>query len=125
MRLLKVLSICAATLAITSRPAAGQEFGKFDDSWFWGAKAGASSFSTSSASSGSAATVGLDWMITRTRGGLYVSADESFFNRAVTLTDVNSATGTRQVLINDMKRVGFSGVVFPPPYGRVRGYAGL
>lgn len=125
MRLLKLASLCLVACAALATPASAQQFGKFDDSWFWGAKAGAGSFTTSATASKTAPTFGLDWMITRTRGGLYVSADQSSFNRTVTLTDASSANGKRQVVINDLRRVGFGGLVFPPPYGRMRAYAGL
>jgi hypothetical protein len=125
MRLLKLASLCLVACAAMATPASSQQFGKFDDSWFWGAKGGAGSFTTAPNASKSAPTYGLDWMITRTRGGLYVSADQSSFTRTVTLADANAANGRRQVVINDLRRVGFSGVVFPPPYGRMRAYAGL
>lgn len=125
MRLLRMLVVCAAAIASATQSAAAQQFGKFDDSWFWGAKGGVTSFSLGANRSASAPTWGLDWMITRSKGGLYVSADQSFFTRTVTLPDVNSANGTRQVVIKDMRRIGFSGAVFPPPYGRLRAYAGL
>jgi hypothetical protein len=125
MRLLKLATLCLVACATMAITASAQQFGKFDDSWFWGAKAGAGSFTTSATASKTAPTFGLDWMITRTRGGLYVSADQSSFNRTVTLADASSANGKRQVVINDLRRVGFGGLVFPPPYGRMRAYAGL
>jgi len=125
MRLLKAVSVCVAGCALLAEPCLGQQSGSFDNSWFWGVKGGVNSFSIPGAIHKSAPTWGLDWMITRTHGGLYVSADQSFFTRTVTSADSSSTSGKRQVLINDLRRVGFGGLVFPPPYGRLRAYAGL
>ena len=125
MRLLKAVSICVAGCALLALPCRAQELGTFDNYWFWGVKGGVNSFSIPGTVKKSAPTWGLDWMITRTHGGLYVSADQSYFTRTVISADPSASGGTRKVLISDMRRVGFGGLVFPPPYGRLRAYAGL
>jgi hypothetical protein len=124
MRLLRATLILAA-LSLTATELSAQTRGNFDNSWFWGAKVGVNTFSTNSGGTSHVPTWGLDWLITRKRGGLYVSADESFFGQTVTATDANSPSGTRRIKINDMRRVDFAGVVFPRAFGALRPYAGV
>lgn len=124
MRLLKATTFFAAVL-FTAVDASAQVRGDFENSWFWGAKAGINTMRTNVAGTSSVPTWGVDWLITRKQGGLYVSADESFFNKNVVVTDANSPSGTRQVKLNDLRRVDFAGVVFPREFGPVRPYAGV
>ena len=124
MRLLRAATIIAA-LSLTAADLSAQVRGNFENSWFWGAKAGINTLRASSSGTSSVPTWGLDWLITRKQGGLYVSADQSFFNSTVVETDANSPSGTRQVKINNLRRVDFAGVVFPRTFGPVRPYAGV
>ena len=124
MRLLKATTFLAATL-LSATDLSAQVRGNFENSWFWGAKAGVNTFRAGTGGTSNVPTWGLDWLITRKQGGLYVSADESFFNRTVTATDANSVSGTRDIKISDMRRVDFSGVVFPRTFGPVRPYGGV
>jgi len=114
-----------AVVFVAASSAGAQTRGNFENSWFWGVKGGVSSFKTTGSGGNSVPTWGLDWLITRKQGGLYVSADQSFFSRSVTAVDAGSPGGTRKIKINDLRRVGFAGVVFPGPYGAVRPYAGV
>jgi opacity protein-like surface antigen len=124
MRLLKATTVLAALL-LTAADVSAQTRGNFENSWFWGAKAGINTFSTDGPGASNVPTLGIDWLITRKLGGLYVSADQSFFGKTVTTLDPASVTGTRRVKINDLRRVDFAGVVFPGSFGPVRPYAGL
>jgi hypothetical protein len=65
-----------ATAAL-SATASAQANRYFDDSWFWGVKSGVATFSPTLGPSETAATYGAEWLITRTRGGLYVSFDQA------------------------------------------------
>jgi len=113
---------CSASL---SAAASAQQSRYFDDSWFWGAKAGVSTFSPTLGSSQSSATYGLDWLITRTRGGLYVSGDESNVSAVSAVLDPNAAGGFRSVNVHKLRRIGFAALAFPWTFGRLRPYAGL
>lgn len=124
MRLLRATIMLCAVSALVAGSAAAQRPGRFENSWFWGLKGGVNSLTTTGSGSASVPTWGLDWLITRSRGGLYVSADQSFFGRSVTAVDAASPSGTRQVRIRDMRRVSLAGVVFPTQFGPVRPYAG-
>jgi hypothetical protein len=125
MRLSKMVWIAAAACALLPSPCAAQRAGRFENSWFWGVKGGVNTFSTGNSASASVPTWGLDWMITRTNGGLYVSADQSFFSRTVSRPDDTSPGGTRNVRVQDMRRVDFAGMVFPTVIGSFRPYAGV
>lgn len=125
MRLSKMAWIAAAAYVMLSSPCGAQRAGKFENSWFWGMKGGVNTFSTGTSTSASVPTWGLDWLITRTRGGLYVSADQSFFSRTVSRPDDASPAGKRNVRVQDMRRVDFAGVVFPAHIGSFRPYAGV
>lgn len=124
MRLLGATTILAVC-ALAATPASAQTRGNFENSWFWGAKGGIATLSTTGSGSASVPTWGLDWLITRKRGGLYVSADEAFFSRSLTAADASAAGGTRQIRISNMRRVDFAGAVFPGSLGPVRPYAGI
>jgi hypothetical protein len=125
MRLLKATLLSAAFVAFAATSASAQRSGNFENSWFWGVKGGVSTLSTTGGGSASVPTWGADWLITRSKGGLYVSADESFFSRSLTAVDTHAPGGTRQVKISNMRRVDFAGMVFPTTFGPVRPYAGV
>jgi hypothetical protein len=124
MRLLGATTILAACV-VAATPASAQSRDNFENSWFWGAKAGLNTFSPSSSGTTSVPTWGIDWLITRKQGGLYVSADESFFDKMVASPDPNSVNGSRQIRLQNMRRVDFAGMVFPHTFGRIRPYAGI
>ncbi|MDQ6718058.1 MAG: hypothetical protein M3Z17_06890 [Gemmatimonadota bacterium] len=124
MRLSRLTAFLAACV-IAAPQVSAQSSGNFDNSWFWGVKGGVNTFTSSGSGTTSAPTWGLDWLITRKQGGLYISADQSFFGKTLTATDANSANGTRQIKLHDLRRVGFAGVVFPGPFGALRPYAGV
>ena len=124
MRLSRISSAVTATILFAAASAGAQNAGAFRDSWFWGAKAGINTFSTGPNGTASAPTWGLDWLITRDRGGLYVSADEAFFNRTVTSADATSANGTRDVRISNLKRISFALMAFPNKIGVFNPYGG-
>jgi len=119
--------LTAALFAVALAPSVGsaQSAREFNDSWFWGVKGGVSTFSPTLGSTHSTATYGADWLITRTRGGLYVSYDEANVSAMSAVLDPTSADGFRPVHVSRMHRVGFAALAFPWQFGRVRPYAGL
>jgi len=124
MRLAKTLAAAVLGVSLVAMPSAAQRVARFDDSWFWGLKAGVNTFSTGTSGTASVPSWGLDWLITRDRGGLYVSADQSFFSRTVTESDAATVSGTRDVRIRNMNRVGFAMVAFPSRIGIFNPYGG-
>src|SRR5262249_49096217 len=62
-----------------------------------------------------APTIGIDWMITRTHGGLYVSGSQTFFSQhTFTLRDpVSVDSGKRPILIKNLRRLDVLLAGFP------------
>ena len=97
----------------------------FKDSWFWGAKTGVMSYSTKAVENAVAPLFGGEWLITRTRGALYVSYDQTFFNNDAAIDDATSTGGQRLVEIDDMRRLTFAALAFPKNWLGLRPYAGV
>jgi hypothetical protein len=97
----------------------------FDDSWFWGFKTGVNSFSVPGHGNTSTVDLGIDWVITRTKGGLYVSGNQSVFEKDLEFLDPSSNTGQRTVRVNDMRRITFAALAFPKHFGGITPYAGV
>jgi hypothetical protein len=124
MRHLRATTLIAAFL-LAGTAASAQTRDNFENSWFWGVKGGVNTFSKSGSGNTSVPTWGLEWLITRKQGGLYISADQSFFGQTVTAVDATAAGGTRQIAIKDMRRVDFAGMMFPISSGPIRPYGGV
>lgn len=123
----KLRSVVVALVAamVVSAAAQAQAIRDFDNSWFWGAKAGINTFGTAGHGNGTAPNIGIDWLITRSKGGLYVSGDQSIFNHDVDVADPGSTTGTRTVRVDDMRRLSFAALAFPKHFGGITPYAGV
>jgi hypothetical protein len=118
-----VVSLVAAM--VVSAAAQAQVVRDFDNSWFWGAKAGINTFSAAGHGNGTAPNIGIDWLITRSKGGLYVSGDQSIFNHDVDVADPGATTGQRTVRVDDMRRLTFAALAFPKHFGGITPYAGV
>ena len=125
MRLLRVLTTATALAVLFARPSAAQEGRPFKDAWFWGLKGGTISYSDPSGTS-AAPTVGADWLITRTQGGLYVSFDQALLSTTGQFVD-RDATNTafyQPVAVSNQRRFAIAGVLFPAQTPRVHPYFG-
>ena len=87
-------------------------------------ESGVNSFSVPGHGNTSTVDLGVDWLITRTKGGLYVSGNQSVFERDLEFLDPTSNTGQRTVRVNDMRRITVAGVAFPKHFGGITPYAG-
>lgn len=115
--------VLASTCAISAAQA--QETRLFQNSWFWGVHGGATSLGTPAGAHGHAGTLGGDWFITRTVGGLYVSFDQASFTRTGQVADASATNGIRDVRLNDLRTFSIAGVAYPKTFGNLRPYAGL
>jgi len=113
-----------ATLVV-SASASAQEMRNFDNSWFWGFKSGINTFSAPGHGNTSTVDLGIDWLITRTRGGLYVSGNQSIFKRDVDVFDAASNTSKRTVQVSDLRRITFAALAFPKHFGGITPYGGI
>jgi hypothetical protein len=124
MQKLRAIAVALVATVVVSASANAQNR-NFDNSWFWGFKTGINTFSVPGHGNTSTVDLGIDWMITRTRGGLYVSANQSVFERDLEFLDPTSLSGQRTVRVNDMRRLTVAGVAFPKHFGGITPYAGL
>ena len=128
MRALRGVAV-AALVALSAGAADAQSTRNFKDSWFWGLKGGAMFFQVQSDPDGSLSPLaGVDWLITRTRGGMYASFDHTFFkDKIVFVNDSLSPVDTvpRTVFLSGMRRFTLAGVFFPYQRKYVQTYAGL
>jgi hypothetical protein len=125
MQKLRAVAVAVVATIVVSASANAQEMKNFDNSWFWGFKSGINTFAVPGHGNTSTADLGIDWVITRTKGGLYVSANQSVFSRDLEFLDPASNTGQRTVRVNDMRRITLAGLAFPKHFGGITPYAGL
>jgi hypothetical protein len=125
MQKLRAVAVAVVATIVVSASANAQEMKNFDNSWFWGFKSGINSFAVPGHGNTSTVDLGVDWVITRTRGGLYVSANQSVFERDLEFLDPTSNTGQRTIRVNDMRRITLAGLAFPKHFGGITPYAGL
>ena len=124
MQKLKAGLVALVATVVVSGSARAQNR-NFDNSWFWGFKSGINTFSMPNGG-GNTSTVdlGIDWVITRSKGGLYVSGNQSIFQRDMQVFDPASNTGERTIRVNDMRRITLGALVFPKHFGGITPYAG-
>jgi hypothetical protein len=127
MRLLRVLAAASTIAALLAQPSAAQEGRQFKDAWFWGVKGGLLNYSSASTLSATAPLVGAEWLITRTRGGLYVSYDQAFLTTqgAFVDRDGSGAVFLNPVDIKDVRRLSAAAMVFPMQQPNLHPYVGL
>ena len=123
--------LVAAGFAVLALPhvATAQEGRLFQNSWFWGAKGGSYVFNSPNVENGFAAVVGGEWLITRTRAALYISAQEVFMWEGPTTTTIEdpySFTGRKNVFVSDIRSATVAMLAFPRIMGgNFRPYAGV
>jgi hypothetical protein len=125
MQKLRAVFVALVATVVVSGSARAQENRNFDNSWFWGFKSGINTFSVPGHGNTSTVDLGIDWVITRSKGGLYVSGNQSVFQRDLEFFDPSSNTGQRTVRVNDLRRITLGALVFPKHFGGITPYAGL
>jgi len=127
MRINRALIAAAVLVAAMPRIGTAQLGSSFNNAWFWGVKAGAMDFNSATTSHRQAPLGGIEWLITRSHGGLYVSYSEAFFtDQAAILTGVDpSDTIPRIINLKNMRRLDVSAMVFPGMGTWAHPYAGI
>ena len=125
MQKLRTTLVALVATVVVSGSARAQENRNFDNSWFWGFKSGVNTFSVPGHGNTSTVDFGIDWVITRSKGGLYVSGNQSIFQRDLEFLDPASNTGQRTVRVNDMRRITLGALAFPKHFGGITPYGGL
>jgi hypothetical protein len=111
----RALTVAGAIAMALPTIAAAQRGRQFDDAWFWGIKGGGLTFADSGQQTKNAGVAGVEWLITRHKGGLYISAGEAFFNStALTFRDPTSAdSGLRVIDLKNMRKLDVALMGFP------------
>src|SRR5688500_5972618 len=126
MRLLRVLTAAMGLAALLPSLSAAQAGKQFKDAWFWGVKGGGVLYSSASTENSMAPLVGAEWLITRTRGGLYVSFDQAFLTTTGSfLYREPDSTFQRNVALKNLRRFSIAAMVFPMQSARYHPYAGF
>jgi hypothetical protein len=125
MQKLRAVAVAVVATLVVSAGASAQEMRNFDNSWFWGFKSGVNTFSAPGHGNTSTVDLGVDWLITRTKGGLYVSGNQSIFKRDVDVFDPASNNNQRTVQVSDLRRISFAALAFPKHLGGITPYAGV
>jgi hypothetical protein len=128
MRLIRVVAAATGFAALLSQPSAAQDGRQFKDAWFWGAKAGALYYTSASTNGSTAPLFGGEWLITRTRGGLYLSFDQTYLTTQGGFAGRDPATGlssTNYVNVGNLRRLTAAAMVFPLQSAYVHPYAGV
>jgi hypothetical protein len=115
----------AALIPTTSSAQGGRQF---KDAWFWGVKTGAVSYASQTTTNGGAPLAGLEWLITRTYGGLYMSYDEAFLDTQGSFVDRDpdsTRAFNRAVSLHNLRRFTMAGMVFPYQTLKWHTYAGM
>ncbi len=123
-----IRSLAAAVAVVTLLPVAAraQAVRPFQNSWFWGLKAGGTLVSAPSQANVTSPMAGIDWLITRDKGGLYVSFDQSFLSQHAVIADSVDPTDTpSQVSLKNMRRLTILMMGYPGSSERYHPYAGL
>lgn len=126
MRLLRGLAAATAFAALLSQPLAAQEGRPFKDAWFWGAKGGILTYSSTSTDMSVAPFVGLDWVITRSRGGVYVSYDQGYLSTTGSFADRDPANLPFQHMVDlsGVRRISLAAMIFPMQRPTLHPYLG-
>jgi hypothetical protein len=126
MRLLRVLTAAIGLAALLARPSAAQEGRQFKDAWFWGIKGGGMLYSSATTNHSLAPSVGAEWLITRSRAGLYVSFDQAFLSTRGQFFDRDpDSTFYRNVDLKNLRRFGMAAMVFPMQSAKYHPYFGI
>lgn len=125
MQKLRAVAVALVATVVVTASANAQQMRNFDNSWFWGFKSGINTFSAPGRGNTSTVDLGIDWLITRSRGGLYVSANQSIFERDIDVFDPTANTNQRTVRVNDLRRISFAALAFPKHFGGITPYGGI
>lgn len=127
MRIARQLGLSLFALAIPAVASAQSSSPRtsFENSWYWGAKGGVTSFDPSGGGRVNASSVGAEWLITRSRGALYLSVDQAFFEDVAGVYDPTVQGSVRPVDVSDWRRYGIGLYAYPLTWGNIKPYAGL
>ena len=125
MKSIRTLVAGLGLLALLPMAASAQDNRNFDNSWFWGAKGGVMTFWTTRVNHAPAPEAGLEWLITRHRGGLLLGLSQGWFTEKSSIFDPSAVNQDRTVDMKNERRFEMSLVGFPHQWGAIRPYVGV
>ena len=125
MRSIRRLLPGLVLLALAPSVGSAQSGRLFNNSWFFGAHAGNMTYWTTTTAHGQAPFIGGETLITRKRGGLYLSMDQAYFDATTTIDDGTQPNGSRVIDIKDNRRFTAAAMIFPKAFGTLRPYGGV
>jgi opacity protein-like surface antigen len=127
MRTIRGLAIAIAVLALVPQAGSAQLGRRFENAWFWGGKAGMLVYSTVNVANEMAPVFGAEWVITRRRGGLYVSVDHALMTQYAQYlnADMLPDTSIADMELKDIRRYNLAAMIFPDIGRWIRPYVGL
>src|SRR6266566_8637512 len=126
MRTIRALTTVALVAALPSALAA-QQGRQFKDAWFWGVKGGGFAYADVNGNFKQAPVAGLEWLITRTHGGLYIAGSQAFLT-AQTIFAANPSspdTALRAIDLKNVRKLDVALVGFPGTHLRMHPYVGV
>ena len=125
MRKTRALTVALALVAVLPQIGTAQVGRSFKDAWFWGVKVGGMDYNSATTTHQQAPLGGVEWLITRSRGGLYISFSQALFtDQAGILLDANDTT-PKPIDLKNMRRLDVAAMVFPGNNLYVHPYAGI
>jgi len=127
MRMIRPLAIAIAAVVALPALSSAQAGRQFKNSWFWGVKGGGFTLADSGQAYRQTPLAGVDWLITRTHGGLYISGGQSFFNQQTyTLQDPTAAdSGLRVIDLKNLRKLDVAVMGFPGEHLNFHPYVGV
>ncbi|HEX7020599.1 MAG TPA: hypothetical protein VF159_11335 [Gemmatimonadaceae bacterium] len=127
MRTIRALAAAAAVATMAPALAGAQQGRPFKDAWFWGIKGGGMTYANAAGNTQQAPVGGVDWLITRTRGGLYVAGSQAFFSGQAFVADNPNTpdSRTRRVNVSDVRHLDMAVMGFPGTHVFFHPYAGF
>lgn len=128
MRTMRALTITVAVVLALPTVSAAQQERPFKDSWFWGIKGGGLAIADSGQAYRQAPLVGIEWLVTRTHGGIYIAGSQAFFTQQTfILRDATAPadSGVRVVDLTNMRKLDVAVLGFPGEHLRFHPYAGI
>lgn len=128
MRTIRAVITAAAVIVALPSISSAQHGRQFRDAWFWGVKAGGLTYGDSAGSYKQAPMAGVEWLITRNHGGLYISAGQAFLtSQVLTLYDPNAPadSGFRAINLKNLRRLDVALMGFPGEHLAFHPYVGI
>jgi hypothetical protein len=127
MKLSRALAIATSIVVALPAISTAQQGRDFKNAWFWGVKGGGLTLADSGQMYRQSPMAGIDWLITRSRGGLYISGSQSFFKQQTfTLRDPSAPvdSGPRVIDLQNLRRLDVAVMGFPGEHVRFHPYIG-